>query len=411
MGLMLSSDSFSSLSHFHKLDPGNVAIVADLVDEAVRLGEADVAQKFLSVGLKLDASYPKFLFEQARLHISRNEVADACRLLQGLLSSGVDNVGVRFNFAYALFLARDFQQARLVLLPLVETDPVSFLPSLLLMARLVYHDGDLGQVRALCERFLAFEADNAEALGLLALSFVDDEDFEQAEDFARRALLLDARNLEALVSLGNVGLSVQDLGQADQCFGQAVEFHPFSGRAWVGRGLVFMARQDLVEAEKALTVGLKYLSEHVGSWHVLAWCQIGLKNFVGAEYSFQQALALNRNFAESHGGLAVVAALQGKVEVAKEAIKRAKGLDVGGFAAPFAESLLLSGQGDVEKGQKVVDSLLAIEVAPGVSLQKAVIGLLRGGGVSLNIHVRDDASTPYDEKMVCDLVQSSEFRV
>jgi len=34
--------------------------------------------------------------------------------------------------------------------------------------------------------------------------------------------------------------------------------------------------------------------------------------------------------------------------------------------------------------------------------------LLRGGAIwvvfSLNIHVRYDASTPYDEKMVCDLV-------
>ena len=55
-------------------------------------------------------------------------------------------------------------------------------------------------------------------------------------------------------------------------------------------------------------------------------------------------MAIDRNFGESHGGLAVVYALQKKTALAQQAIRRANGLDAGGLSARFAQMIL---DGDV----------------------------------------------------------------
>lgn len=72
-----------------------------------------------------------------------------------------------------------------------------------------------------------------------------------------------------------------------------------------------------------------------------------------AEQTFRKALALDRNFGESHGGLAVVSALQGKKSEAEEGVQRALRLDPEGLSARYAEMVLSGVVNDPVKFRKL----------------------------------------------------------
>jgi Tfp pilus assembly protein PilF len=83
----------------------------------------------------------------------------------------------------------------------------------------------------------------------------------------------------------------------------------------------------------------------------------------GAATAFEQALALDRNFGETHGGLAVIAALQGRHEEARESIKRALRLDRQAMSAQYAEMLLLQYGSQHKQAREVLDAFLNRPVA------------------------------------------------
>jgi Tfp pilus assembly protein PilF len=99
------------------------------------------------------------------------------------------------------------------------------------------------------------------------------------------------------------------------------------------------------------------MPSHIGSWHALAWCQMLRKDFAAAEASFSRSLELDRNFSESHGGLAVLAAMRGDDASAKPLIERALRLDGQSFSGRYAQSLLLR-KSRPEVADKLVQGLV-----------------------------------------------------
>jgi Tfp pilus assembly protein PilF len=88
-------------------------------------------------------------------------------------------------------------------------------------------------------------------------------------------------------------------------------------------GLTAMFSLNLDRALENLQRAVRHMPEHIGTWHSLAWCQILKRDFAAAQETFDRAMALDRNFGETHGELAVVHILQGKPEAADPEIKRA----------------------------------------------------------------------------------------
>jgi tetratricopeptide (TPR) repeat protein len=82
------------------------------------------------------------------------------------------------------------------------------------------------------------------------------------------------------------------------------------------------------------------MPEHIGTWHGLAWCCIAQQDLSAAADAFNAALVLDRNFAESHGGTAVVLALQSRTEEAREAARLAQRLDGKCLSAGYALALV-----------------------------------------------------------------------
>ena len=97
----------------------------------------------------------------------------------------------------------------------------------------------------------------------------------------------------------------------------------------------------------------------------MAWNQIVTNNIAGAKASFLIALELDRNFAETHGGLAVIAVLEGRHQEAEQEIKVALKLDPQCFSALYARTLLMSRAGHGKVAVKMIEGVLTSTPVPG----------------------------------------------
>jgi len=119
-----------------------------------------------------------------------------------------------------------------------------------------------------------------------------------------------------------------------------------------------------------------YMPSHLGTWHALAWAQLVNNDIAGARESFESCLDVDRTFAETHGGLAVIDIIQGHPETAKEKIKLALRLDKGSFSANFAQSLILQ-KPDPEQSRKIIENIMLTKFSNGNSLKNTLSKQLR----------------------------------
>ena len=77
----------------------------------------------------------------------------------------------------------------------------------------------------------------------------------------------------------------------------------------------------------------------------------------------ERALTIDRNFAETHGGLAVIAVLEGDGAAAAACIKRALRLQPGCLSARYAEVLALGRAGKHEAAQAAFEALMSTRIA------------------------------------------------
>jgi len=96
----------------------------------------------------------------------------------------------------------------------------------------------------------------------------------------------------------------------------------------------------------------------------MGWSQLVQRKMDSARSSFESALALDRNFAESHGGLAVVLALENDVQGAREHVERALRLDPGNLSGRFAQAILKGEINNPDAFQELVHRLLSHQARP-----------------------------------------------
>ena len=122
---------------------------------------------------------------------------------------------------------------------------------------------------------------------------------------------------------------------------------------------------------------------HVGSWHVLAWAQLLSGELDAAEENFNRALDLDRNFAETHGGLASVAAIRGEKTKAEHLIDVALRLDQDCLSAKFAQSVLVGNAGDSAKArQNILDTAATLSAKDGSALSRLLSRAAKGKPLS-----------------------------
>jgi Tfp pilus assembly protein PilF len=119
-----------------------------------------------------------------------------------------------------------------------------------------------------------------------------------------------------------------------------------------------MLSMDLEKAKDSLCKAVEFMPNHIGTWHLLAWCQLMTSQLKEALESFESALKLNRNFGDSHGGVAIALVVLDRIEEAKESMRRAIKLDPESMAGLYAKSLIAEIDGNTAESKMIMDKLM-----------------------------------------------------
>jgi len=356
-----SSPPLERLLSYIERDPGNLILRKQAIGAARAAGDWAAARRLVDDGLLARANDPELLAASGLLHVQARNHADAEQALSAALAQGADAPELRCALAFALFMQRRHAGALETLGPAAV--PLAVPSALLLRARCLHHLGRLPEAVADCRAHLGAQPQSTDTHGLLALLLCEQDLREQAQPHIEAALRLDPTQLEALLAQALLQFGAQDHEAARASFAALLQSHPHCGRAWLGLSLVELTQWRLDAAGHHAEQAAVHLPDHIGSWHVLAWTRLLQGDVAAAGRAFDAALALDRNFGETHGGLAVVAALQGREADARASARRAQRLNPQAMAGHHAEIVLLQQHGRQQEARAAFEAFLARPVA------------------------------------------------
>jgi tetratricopeptide (TPR) repeat protein len=352
-------------------DPLNRSLRKDAAREAIEAGDWDRACEVLDAGLRLHPDDGGLLALTGFAQLRTGEPGRAERSLDAAIRHGWDGPELRYKLALALFLQGRHHEA------LLQLDPPGIAHALptaqLLKARCRHHLGQSDEAMADCAGYLARAPRDADGQGLLALLAHERGERERAHVHAELALAANPGQPEALLARAGLQNDDGDIEAAIATFDHLLLAVPDCGRGWFGRALAHTRRHRLDAAARDIEQAARHLGGHIGTWHVMGWLRILENDATGAGVAFAKALALDRNFAETHGALAVVAALEGREAEARNAIRRAQRLDPQALSALYAELVLRQRAGDVRGAQTLFESFLDRPVAGGDGPWRALL--------------------------------------
>lgn len=350
-------DRSGRLERFFRVDPDNADIACELADVLLQLGEAAEFVATLERLNELNPQHVGLRFRLASAWIATGDYANAAEILSALLDDGIDNLAIRYNLALSRLCLRDAETAARIIEPLHGRES-EYQPLLLLDVRIQYAQRKYETALDTLLRYQELQPTDPEAVGLSALLLLDSGKTDAARTAAEKALSFDPECLEALLAAAGVAIAQNRMTDAEELSARALARHPQSGRAWSLQAQAQLAHADHDAAMTSLFSAVEFMPDHIGTWHMLAWCQLLNDQIDHAEDSFQRAYEIDRNFDETHGGLAVIAALRGDIETARKSVRRAQGLNPACYSARYAESLLLEREGKDEPARKIIDDVL-----------------------------------------------------
>lgn len=345
------------LLQFLDYDPNNVNLLLQTLELAIESGNASTADTLVAHVDSHGINVPEVHAQLAHLLLLMGSFAAAAKRGDKAIQAGIDHPVVIYNTAVAHFYSEAFIEADTLLGRLTPLDDCSR-DALCLHARTLHHLEQPLDAATLAERALAENPGDIELMGLLALLRYESDDNTAALDLAYEVLAEDPNQLDALIACASANFELGRIEPARKAWHHTTEVHPDCGRAWSGLGLLEFNEMELEQAKIHLTLAVKYMPNHIGTWHLLAWVYILENNSLEARAALNASLELDRNFAETHGGLAVVDVMDGHEDSARLSMRRAMKLNTQGFAVYFAELLLLKRAGKDAEADALVNRVL-----------------------------------------------------
>ena len=323
-------------------DPHNPALLADACDEAIAVGEHAVADELLATARRLQLRDAAWDARSLRLALARHAWGEALARIESLRARSGPHPALDHDLGYVYLRQGDFARCREAVEPwLAKQDLADGVRSALqvLWLRASHH---LGELDAAMERVTQWRQSDRlapAAAGVASLAALDRGDFESTRHLADIALQAGAVTPEALVSRACVALEEDDNGAAAEWLRQALALHPEDGRTWSALGMASLQARDPAAARTQFARATQLMPQHIGTWHGLGWACLLLQDRPGALAAFQQALALDRNFGESHGAVGLVLLLSGRGDEAEHHLARAERLGGGNLTGRYARAL------------------------------------------------------------------------
>lgn len=373
---MSNTDSAARLQRllrYVEADPANLALRKDTIREAAGVGEWETARTLIDAGLRDFPEDVELLAESGFAYLQSQRYSDAVQALRKVLARGIESAEVSYNLAFALFRQARFEEAiEHLSAPRMARDmPLA----LVLKARCLHHLRQIEGAVAACKTALAANPDEAEANGLLALLLYDQGCPDGAREHADAAVRREPRQIEALLAIASMQTDAHQFTEARSTYDTLLQADSACGRAWLGKALIELGDMRLEAAVHDIESAARHIPHHIGTWHVLAWTRLLMGEVAAAGAAFEQSLAVDRNFGETHGGLAAIAALQGREKDARDSLKRALRLDPQSLSARYAEMVLLQREGRREEVQAILDAVLERPLAGSDLLYRDLVTL------------------------------------
>ncbi|MEQ1809112.1 MAG: tetratricopeptide repeat protein, partial [Terricaulis sp.] len=283
--------------------------------------------------------------------MQKQDFASACEVFSALQAAHPGDPALRFNYAWSLAMGKDFDGA----LQLLDSATSQALPqAAALQVELMHNQGLFLEAGELARSLIERHPNHSGLLAAASVLAIDNEDLDAAVDYARRA----GDHPDALTTLGVLALDTDRGGEAASLFARALEQKSTSPRAWIGSGLSRMLSGDHAAAAHDLTHGAEIFATHVGSWIGAGFAHLLAGDLAKARLMFERALALDHNFAESHGSLAVIDVLEGNIADARRGAETARRLDGASFSAALASALIASADQRPELAQMIIEKAL-----------------------------------------------------
>lgn len=344
------------LLSFLEQDPTNLSLLTDALLLAISVQAISVATKLskhVTVHHIDDASLHAHL---AHLLLMAQQYPAAAMHGEKAIAEGIDHPAVLFNTGFGHFYAADYASCATTLQRITQ-QPDAPVSSLILHARALHHL-EADEAEALVQRALSIEPENTEAMGLLALLLYERDAFEESLQIAHEVLSRQPNQLDALLACAGTHTEQNRIEAARTTWQHTVNAHPDCGRAWSGLAQIEFHELEFDQAEEHLKTAISFMPDHIGTWHLLAWIYIMRGDSVKAREALDQSYALDRNFGETHGGLAVVDAMDGKSDNARLGIRRALKLNPQSMSARYAEILMLQQSGKHDEANAIVQQTL-----------------------------------------------------
>jgi len=338
-------------------DSGNVRLLLDAMELAIKLGDTSAGQTLVKHLDSNAISDPRAFAYAAHLLLQAGRYAEAGAWGSRALAGGVNQPAVVFNAAFGHFYGGDYASAAENLAKLTVDENCS-VAALLMHARALHHIEQTDEAERLVKRAQHREPDNVEARGLLALLQYENGDNPSSLQTARETLAEDPDQLDALIACASAHFELGNIEASRQTWLHTVAAHSNCGRAWSGLGLLEFNELEFVDAEKHLLLAVEFMPDHIGTWHLLAWIYILRNDSAQARHALDKSYELDRNFGETHGGLAIVDVMDNYDDRARLGIRRALKLNPLGLGARYAELLLLQKAGQDDKAQQLVDQVI-----------------------------------------------------
>lgn len=372
----LSTDRASSglqrLLSYLEADPKNVPLTVQIITTAMDEGLLEIAKERLKSLPEEALASPHLLNLQGLMALRNHDFSIAIDAFERVIASGNDDPAIRFNLAWAKGMVNDFAAAA----TLLDDAAMAVSPRApALKIRALNHLRLYPEGLAEGARLTEIYPDNLALMAALATLAMDADEVELARNYASRS----GDHPEGLAARGMLALDGADLKGSLALFEQALTQQERNPRAWIGKGLSLIALGDMDGATISLTKGAQLFGDHLGSWIAAGWAEFIRGDQKAAKTHFQTALSIDPNFAESHGGLAVIEVTSGNIALAKQHCEVALRLDRQCFGAALASSLILSGEGQESSAQKVREMAMATQIGTnGETLAQALVKLAVG---------------------------------
>ena len=347
---------YRRLVGFLKQDLDNSKLFQDCFDLAIQIGELDGAAELLASRPQQFANDPLTLYCESKLALANQDFDKAKEISQSMLDQGINDLAIHYNVSWADFSLANYEDVLKNIEALGEHKQ-DYPPFLILEARALHHLGRVEEAIFLTRHFVEQNTQSDEALGLLSLLLLDSENYAESTELANAARQLNPSNHESLIALTSIALNDQKADETEAILNTNLELAQKSGRLMLNLGQAQMLNMNFDQAEDSLEQASQLMGNHIGTWHALAWVKIVKGKIADAKMAFQKAYDLDRNFAESHGGLAIVAVHEKRFEDAEKLTKTSLRLDPMCRSGRYAEVLLLEHKGNKNRGRDKNDGL------------------------------------------------------